>query len=68
MRMFAITGIFAMSLSLIVPAAAASRHATDAVALTWEQCHIQMLRQGFNPYQRAYVNHMMHCLTGRKGK
>lgn len=70
MRTFTVACIFALSLSLslsyIVPAAA--RHATDAVVFSWEQCHIQTLRLGFDPRRRAYVNHMMHCLAGRKGK
>jgi hypothetical protein len=64
MRMLAIAGVFAMGLSLIAPAAAATHHAADAVVLTWEQCHIQTLRQGYNPYRRAYVRRMFHCLDG----
>jgi hypothetical protein len=60
--MFAITIAFAMS--LVGSAGAATKHAE----LTWEQCHIQSLRQGFNPYHQAYVNHMMHCLAGKPGK
>jgi len=63
MRLFAIAGVFAMSLSLVAPAAAAHRHASDDIVFTWEQCHIQTLRHGYNPYQRAYVRHMMHCLA-----
>jgi hypothetical protein len=62
--MLAAIGIVAMSL---FPAAAATQRATNTVIFTWEQCHIQTLHEGFNPYQRAYVRHMMHCLGG-KGK
>jgi len=59
---FAISGVIAMSLAL--PATAA----TSRGELTWEQCHIQTLRHGFTPYQRAYVDHMMHCLAGKARK
>jgi hypothetical protein len=60
--MFTITTVFAVS--LIVPAVAAN----GAVPLTWEQCHIQTLRHGLTPLQRAYANHMLHCLAWRPGK
>ena len=67
MRMLAMTGVFAVSLGLVAPAGAAHRHASDEIVYTWEQCHIKSLRLGFNPYQNAYVRHMMHCLGGKKG-
>jgi hypothetical protein len=60
--MLAAIGIVVVS---FFPAAAATQRATDTVVLTWEQCHIQTLREGFNPYQRTYVRHMMHCLGGK---
>ena len=46
----------------LVPAEAATSQANHVV-LTWEQYHIQTLREGFNPYRNAYVHRMMHCLT-----
>jgi hypothetical protein len=68
MRTIAIAGLCAVSLSIVVPAAAAAREAADAVVPTWEQCHIQTLRLGYNPYRRAYVRHMFHCLGRKTGK
>lgn len=56
--MLATIGVIAMSL---VRAEAAAKQ--DTVVLTWEQCHIQTLRAGFNPYRRAYVRQMIHCLA-----
>jgi hypothetical protein len=44
-----------------VPTEAAAKQ--DTVVLTWEQCHIQALRAGFNPYRRAYARQMLHCLA-----
>jgi hypothetical protein len=64
MRMFALAGLFAIGLSPVVPAAAS--HA--AVIPNWEQCHIQTLRLGYNPYRQAYVRHMFHCLAGKTRK
>ena len=57
--MLAMIGMIAAAL---MPAEAATSQANH-VALTWEQCHIQTLREGFNPYRNAYVRRMMRCLT-----
>ena len=56
--MIATIGLFAMN---FVPTEAAAKQ--DTVVLTWEQCHIQALRAGFNPYRRAYARQMLHCLA-----